>query len=160
MVNLNILHLQNNQIVDLSPLDKIDDLTALNVKNNKVCDLSVIYSKINRQKFSVKQINFHNNYVDDECSHSSQAAHIFGEQKEPTSELLILSRNMKCFYLENNIVVEIYKQYYDLKVNFKRNKITFIGKVNQLNQKLQNIQLYFSSAIAAQFQLYSVCNDQ
>ncbi|CAL6066496.1 leucine-rich_repeat domain-containing protein [Hexamita inflata] len=160
MVNLNILHLQNNQIVDLSPLDKIDDLTVLNLQNNKISDLSVIYSIINRQKFSVKYISFHDNYVDDECSHSSEAAHIFGEQKQPTSELLILSRNMKCFFLQNNKVEEIYKQYYDLKVNFKRNKITFIKKVNQLNQQLQNIQLYFSSAIAAQFQLYSFCNDQ
>ncbi|CAL6052992.1 leucine-rich_repeat domain-containing protein [Hexamita inflata] len=160
LVNLNILQLQNNQIVDLSPLDKIDDLTVLNVKNNKVCDLSVIYSKINRQKFSVKQINFRDNYIDDECSHSSEAAHIFGDQKEPTSELLMMSRNMKCFFMQNNKVEEMFIKYYNLKFNFKRNRKTFIEKVSKLNQKLQNIQLYFSSAIAAQFQLYSVCNDQ
>ncbi|CAL6041492.1 Leucine-rich_repeat domain superfamily [Hexamita inflata] len=54
MVNLNVLQLQNNKIVDLSPLDKLDDLTILNVKNNYICDLSVIYSKINRQKSILK----------------------------------------------------------------------------------------------------------
>ncbi|CAL6085385.1 Hypothetical_protein [Hexamita inflata] len=148
MTSLAELYIGGNQLFDISAISLVDNQNVLQIRVKQIdyiqCDSGQFYT----------------NYIDDEYLHISEATQLFGVYKVQTSEMRTLSPEMKCFFLQNNIVEEIYKQYYDLKVNFKRTRKTFIKNVNKLNKKVQNIQLYFPSAIVAQFQLCSVCDDQ